>query len=162
MKPSKEERDLEERIRSAIGPEEVTFDFDKWKASHQRQIELFKSTVSQETSVLRKPYLIQMIIQSRVTRIAAAAAIIIATCIFFVHHEQAGDIETQQITKTEKSPAELTTLASLSFAYHQGGMEMVEQMCDKALKMAGQRPANISMKEFVEEINNGKTERTKL
>lgn len=162
MKPSKEDKDLDERIRSAIGTEEVIFDFDKWKASHQHQIERFKASVSQEAPVLRKPYLLQMIKQSRVTRITAAAAIIIAMCILFVHHEQAGDIKTQQITKTEKSPAELTTLASLSFAYHQGGMEMVEQMCDKALKMAGQRPANISMNEFVEEINNGKTERTEL
>jgi hypothetical protein len=30
MKPKKEKKNLDERIRSAIGTEEVTFDFDKW------------------------------------------------------------------------------------------------------------------------------------
>lgn len=103
-----------------------------------------------------------IVAKSRITQVAAAAVIIIATCLFFMQQEQTGETKTQQITQTAKSPAELTTFASLSFAYRQGGMEMVEQMCDKALKMAGQRPANISTQEFFEEINNGKSERTEL
>jgi hypothetical protein len=100
--------------------------------------------------------------KSKIAQIAVAAVIIIATCLFFMQQEQTGEIKTQQITRTAKLPAELTTFASFSFAYRQGGMEMVEQMCDKALKMAGQRPANISLQDFFEEINNGKSERTEL
>lgn len=155
MKPSKEERDLDERIRSAIGPEEVTFDFNKWKQEHRKQIELFKSTVSQEASVLRKTYLWQMIIQSRVTQIAAAAAIIIATCIFFIHHEQAGDIKTQQITKTEKAPAELLTMMSLNLAYRRGGMEAVDKQYEKAFKRTGSRPVKLTVEDLFVELNGG-------
>ena len=102
------------------------------------------------------------IIKSRIARFAAAAAIIITICLFLTQYGPNKQLETQQIVRTTDSPAKLTTLATLSFAYRQGGMEMVEQVCDKALKMAGQRPANISMQEFFEEINNGKSERTEL
>lgn len=102
------------------------------------------------------------IIKSRIARFAAATVMIIAICLFLTQYGPNKQVETQQIVRTTDYPAKLTTLATLSFAYRQGGMEMVEQMCDKALKMAGQRPANISLQEFFEEINNGKSERTKL
>jgi hypothetical protein len=103
-----------------------------------------------------------IIFQNRLPRLAAAAMIIVAISFFFIHQGPNGQKEIPGIAQTVDSPAELTTLASLSFAYRQGGMEMVEKVFDKALKQAGQRPANISMQEFLEEIDNGKSERTKL
>jgi len=102
------------------------------------------------------------IIRSRLTKLASAAAIIMGAALILLHQGSDEQGQVSQTPKVEKSPAELTTFASLTFAYRQGGMEMVEQMCDKALKMAGQRPANISLQEFFEEINNGKSERTEL
>lgn len=154
MKSKENGKKLDERIRSAIGRDNVEFDFDKWKTGHQSQIEQFKASVSKETVAPTKTCLWQIIIKSRGLQIAAAAVIIIATCIFLISYGKNGKIKTQQITKAERAPAELTTFASLNFAYQRGGMEMVEQICDKALKMAGQRPANISMQELFEENNN--------
>ena len=69
MKPSKEDRDLDDRIRSAIGAEEVTFDFDKWKAGHQNQIKRFKASVSNEPAQLSTRLII---VKSRLTKFAAA------------------------------------------------------------------------------------------
>ena len=109
-----------------------------------------------------QPGIWSTVTRSKIAQIAVAAVIIIATCLFFMQQEQTGEIKIQQIIQTAKLPAELTTFASLSFAYRQGGMEMVEKICDKALKQAGQWPANISLQDFFEEINNGKTERTEL
>lgn len=102
------------------------------------------------------------VVKSRITKFAAAAVIIIAVSLFIIHLSPDKHGDSVKVVEARKSPAELTTFASLTFAYRQGGMEMVEQMCDKALKMAGQRPANVSMQEFFEEINNGKSERTEL
>ena len=93
------------------------------------------------------------IARSRITQIAAAAVIIIATSLFFMQPEQPQEIKTQQITETAKSPAELTTFASLTFAYRQGGMEMVEQMCDKAIAMAGPQLSGISAQDLLSELN---------
>jgi len=109
-----------------------------------------------------QPGIWSTVARSRIAQLAAAAVIIIATCLFFIQQQQTREIKKQEITQTPKSPAELTTFASLSFAYRQGGMEMVEEMCDKALKMAGPRPASVSMQEFFEEINNGNSERKEL
>jgi hypothetical protein len=69
---------------------------------------------------------------------------------------------TANASQVSASPADLTTFASFSFAYRRGGMEMIEQMCDKALAMSGPRLAGISMHEFLEENNHEDSERTKL
>ena len=103
-----------------------------------------------------------MMMRSPITKIAAVVVIIFASCLFLTHQGQNEEVKIQQITQRVKSPAELTTFASLSFAYRQGGMEMVDKMFEEALKMAGQQPAIISLQEFSEEINNGKSERTEL
>ncbi len=102
------------------------------------------------------------IIKRPITKLAAAAVIIIAIGIFVAYQGPDEQAASRNITEATKSPAEMLTVASLNAAYRKGGMEMVEKMCDKALKMVGPRPANISMQEFFEEINNGKTERTEL
>ncbi len=102
------------------------------------------------------------ILKSRITKLAVAAVIIVAICFFFTHHIPNGQIETLQVTQIAKSPAELTTFASLTFAYREGGMEMFEKMCDKALKMTGPRPAEMSMQELFEEVNGENLERTEL
>ena len=104
----------------------------------------------------------ELFTRAKVIRFAAAAMIIVTACFLFISQEPNEQKKAAKNAQTVHSPAELTTFASLSFAYRRGGMEMVEKVFDKALKQAGQRPANISMQEFVEEINNGKPERTKL
>jgi len=100
--------------------------------------------------------------RSKIARIAVAAVIIIAACIFFTQEQQIEDNQAQQFIEAAKSPAELTTFAALTFGYRRGGMELVEQMCDRAIEMAGPQPGNISMQELFEENNNGNSERKKL
>ena len=154
MRPAENIKRLIKNAKIKINPEV------KRAALKELINELEKSKITSWAGT--KPNIWRIVARSRIAQTSVAAVIIIASCFFLTHQGQNGEIKTQQITQTVKSPAELTTLASLSFAYRQGGMEMVEQMCDKALKMAGPRPANISMEEFFEEINNGKSEGTKL
>lgn len=108
-----------------------------------------------EKSADTQPNILIIIAKCRITQLAAAAVIIIAISVFLMRPQQTKEIKTQQITQTVKSPAELTTVGSLIFAYRRGGMERLEQICDKAIAMAGPQPAGISMQEFLEEINNG-------
>ena len=94
--------------------------------------------------------------------IVACVLVIVAIGLLIFHTGPDKQDVAVKVSVAGQSPGELTTFASFSFAYRRGGMEMVEKVCDKALKMAGQRPANISMQEFSEEINNEKSERTEL
>lgn len=153
MRPAENIEKLIKDLRYKAGPRTYNKIFGK-------VLQALENKQKQKTAITQNTW--RIIIKSPVIKLAAAAVIIIASCFFLTHQGQNGGIKTQQITQTAKSPAELTTFASLIFAYRQGGMEMVEKMCDKALKMAGQRPANISMQEFFEESNNGKPERTEL
>ena len=50
-----------------------------------------------------------------------------------------------------KSPAEMVTSASLRTAYNRGGMEALEEQCDRAARILGQ--GLLSMKDVVEESN---------
>lgn len=102
------------------------------------------------------------IIQSPITKLAAAAVIIIAVGLFLVHRGPGEQVKPTEVAKVAKSPAEMMTLASFTFAYRRGGIEAVEEMCDKAFKMAGPRPAKVSIQELLEEFNGQDLERKTL
>lgn len=86
----------------------------------------------------------RIIIRSRMIQ-AVAATIIIGIGFFSVYEWGERDaIVSKPIPQEVKSPADLTTLGALRFAFCQGGMEKVEQMCDQAISMSGPRPAEIS------------------
>jgi predicted RNA-binding Zn ribbon-like protein len=112
-------------------------------------------------SAAGKPNTWKMIVQSKTTKVAAAT-IIVAIGLFVVRREPGERPATTKIPKVTKSPAELTTFASLTFAYRQGGIELVEQMCDRAITLAGPRPVEISVQDLLEESNGSNSERTRL
>jgi len=134
MKSSNEKRDLEERIRDAIGTEEVTFDFDKWKASHQHQIEQFKSSISREAAEPAQVSIWLIIAKSRLTRFAAAAVVIVAIGILLYPKEPDIVVERPKTVRVEKTPAELMSVISLSMAFRDGDMEAMEKQFEKAEK----------------------------
>ena len=117
---------------------------------------------SKKQAAVNRPNIWRIIMKSPITKIAAAAVVIVAIGLLIFHTDPEKQNGAVKVSVVARTPGELTNFASLSFAYRQGGMEMVEKVCDKALKQAGQRPANISMQEFSEGINNEKSERTEL
>jgi hypothetical protein len=56
----------------------------------------------------------------------------------------------------------MMTAMSLTIAYRRGGLEAVEQQCEKAIEMLGPRPKTISVQELLEDFNSENSERTKL
>jgi len=103
----------------------------------------------------------QSIIKSPITKLAAAV-IIIAIGLFLVHQGPSEPVETTKAVKVAKSPAEMMTAISLTIAYRRGGLEAVEQQCEKAIEMLGPRPKSISVQELLEDFNSENSERTKL
>lgn len=77
----------------------------------------------------------------RIIKFAVAAVIIIAVYLSF-NYDRSMETETPKIVEisVSKSPAELTTLASLNAAFSRGGMEAVEKQLTEADKKINQRP----------------------
>jgi hypothetical protein len=156
MKPSKEERDLDERIRSAIGRKGLKFDFDKWKAGHQNQIEQFKASVSRESAEpAQQVNICRTIAKSRLTKFAAAAVILVAAGLFFIRGRTTEQTQDYVKVETAKSPIEMIKAKSLNLAYRRGGMEAVERQYDEAFKNAGPRPAKLTIEDVLAEFNGG-------
>jgi hypothetical protein len=91
--------------------------------------------------------------RSPITKVAAVAVVIIAIGLLIFHTGPDKQDGAVKVSGATQSPAELTTLASLSFAYRRGGMEAVEEIFDKVFEMAGPQPAKISIRELLEESN---------
>lgn len=80
MKSSKDNEQLEGLISQAVSRERPTFDFDEWKQVHKEEIQVFKQqTVGSQVLYAALPSNIwRTIMKSRITKLAAAAAIITA------------------------------------------------------------------------------------
>ena len=81
-------------------------------------------------------------------RIAAAVVLLICISLFVLNlnnHPEKEETGLARASLKYDTPSELTTIASLRFAYRQGGMDMLEETFDKALRLVGQKPADISI-----------------
>ncbi len=76
---------------------------------------------------------------------AAAAVIIVGISLYIAHQgpsEQGGIV---RVIEGIESPSEIMTVKSLTIAYRRGGIEGIENQCEKALKILGPQPASISL-----------------
>jgi len=94
----------------------------------------------------------RIISSSSVTKIAAAAVIILAVS-FFITHREPGKQEQAGIAEVTKSPVEMMTAISLERAFRQGGIEAVENQCEQSLKLLGTRTDGLSSQELLSEFN---------
>jgi hypothetical protein len=100
-----------------------------------------------------QPNMWRTIIVSRITR-AAAIIVVIAAIGFSVFYRSPGEqAATDKTSEVAKSPAEMLTFMSLSMAYRRGGIEALEQQCEKAFEMLGPRPAAVSTQDLLTELN---------
>jgi len=78
MNADRNNRKLDGLISGALGRDRPQFDFDTWKQTHRKQIEIFKSQTSGGKALqsAKLPNIWRTIMKSRITGIAAAAAVI--------------------------------------------------------------------------------------
>ena len=92
-----------------------------------------------------KPSAPRIIILSRMIKLAAAALIIVAISFFIAHQGPFEQGRTTRVLEVAESPSEIMTMKSLTIAYRRGGIEGIENQCEKALKILGPQPASISL-----------------
>jgi len=92
-----------------------------------------------------KPSTARIITLSRMIKLTAAAAVIIVSISLYVHQGPGEQKDTTMVSEAVESPAEIMTMKSLTIAYRRGGIEGIENQCEKALKILGPQPASLSL-----------------
>lgn len=152
MDKEKNEKHLDELISHAINTEKPQFDAEKWKQKYPDEYQTLLSRAAKGDSA-RQPGILKVILKSPLTKIAAAAVIIIAVSFFSTHQGPSEQADTTTVSKITKSPVEMMTAISLNIAYRKGGIEAVDKQGEKVIKMLGPRPAEITVTELLEEYN---------
>ena len=104
-----------------------------------------EQTIRAKSTDLR-PSTPRIITLSRMMKLTAAAAVIIVGISLFIAHQGPSEQgRTTKVLEIVESPSEIMTMKSLTIAYRRGGVEGIENQCEKALKILGPQPAIISL-----------------
>ena len=149
MNEQKDEKWLDELRSGSIDTSEPKFDAEQWKQKYPGEFQALVEGGARRPRAVRFGVL-SIVMRSRIAQIAAAAVFIIAVGLFVARpgHEGQPQGEPEQWTK---SPAEMVTSASLRMAYRRGGMEALEEQCDRAARILGQ--GSLSMVDLFEDLN---------
>jgi hypothetical protein len=95
----------------------------------------------------------RIIIQSRVIKLAAAAAVVIVGISLLAILVHQGPDE-QNGLSYDQSPTKMMSAISLTMAYRRGGIDALDEQCEKAIRMLGPRPLPLMLGQLLTE-NNG-------
>ena len=151
MSRKKDEQWLDDLISQTIDSRKPEFDAEKWKQKYPEEFQMLQS-MSTEKARTRRLSIWTVVSQSPITRLAAAAVIIVATGLIAVFvHQGPGE---QHVPKVVKSPTKMMTAMSLTMAYRRGGIDTLDEQCEKAIRMLGPRPLHLTLGQLLAE-NNG-------
>jgi len=152
MNKQRNKKWLDELISRTINTEKPRFDTEKWKQKYPDEFQTLLSRAAKGDSA-RQPNILKVILKSPLTKLAAAAVIILAVSFFSAHQDSSEQADTTTVSKITKSPVEMMTAMSLNIAYRKGGIEEVEKQYNEAFKLLGPRPATITVTELLAEYN---------
>jgi hypothetical protein len=151
MNEQRNEKRMDELISRTINTEKPQFDAKTWKQKYPDEYQVLLARAAKGDSN-RQPTILKVILKSPLTKIAAAAVIILAVSFFSIHQDP-GNQEQPGIAEVTKSPVEMMTAISLERAFRQGGIEAVENQCEQSLKLLGTRTDGLSSQELLSEFN---------
>jgi len=144
MNEQSDEKWLDKLIAGSIDTSAPRFDAEKWKQEYAVEYQTLTGCRSRRPS--RGPIgLLRLVISYRITQVAAAAAIMIAIGLLIAY------LGPGKQGQADRPPVEMVTSASLRMAYNRGGMEALEEQCDRAARILGQ--GSLSMADLFEDLN---------
>ncbi len=152
MNEQRDKKRLDELISRIINTEKPQFDAEKWKQKYPDEFQTLLSRKAKGDSI-RQPNILKVFLKSPLTKIAAAAVIILAVSFFIAPQGPDEQADTTTVSKATKSPVEMMTALSLERAFRRGGIKAVENQCEQALKLLGPRTASLSSQELLSEFN---------
>jgi len=149
MSGKNDDNRLDEIISRTINSGTPEFDAEKWKQKYPEEFQMLKSMSAEKTHT-RRLSIWRAVCQSPITKIAAAAVIIVGIGLHAVLvHRGPG----KQRVPVVKSPTKMTTAMSLTMAYRRGGIDAVDEQCEKAIRMLGPRPLRLTLGQLLAEDN---------
>ena len=139
--------DIEKRIKNV----NIVIDSECNKKVFSNILQAFEKSKAKEFSPTG-PNIWRIILKSPLTKITAAAVIILALS-FLSTHQNPGKQEQIGTAEFTKSPVEMMTAISLERAFRRGGIEAIENQCEQALKLLGTRTDGLSSQELLSEFN---------
>jgi hypothetical protein len=151
MSRKKDEKWLDDLISQTIDSRKPEFDAEKWKQKYPEEFQMLQS-MSEGKARTRQPSIWRIMLQSPITKLAAAAVIIAGIGLIAVFvHQGPGE---QPVPKVAKSPTKMMSAISLTMAYRRGGIDTLDEQCEKAIRMLGPRPLHLTLGQLLAE-NNG-------
>jgi hypothetical protein len=149
------EKWLDEQLKKTVDSGKVNFDSEKWKQKYSAEYEALVSRARTRPNVRRFLWARQLV---RIAAVIAVAAIVI----FFTSRRPEKRIESAIIAKPPQSPAMMLSRLSLMLAYNRGGLDAVDEQCERAFKLLGHKTNKVSINELLNENNGRKPERKEL
>ena len=150
MSRKKDENRLDEIISRSINSGKPEFDAEKWKQKYPEEFQMLQSMSAEKTRT-RRPSIWRVVSQSPIIKLAAAAVIIVGIGLYAVLvHQGPGEHHVPVV----KSPTKMMTAMSLTMAYRRGGIEAIDEQCEKAIRMLGPRPLRLTLGQLLSENND--------
>jgi len=161
MNEQRDEKRIDELISRTINTQKSRFDAEKWKQKYSEEYQTLLSRAA-KGDLSRQPKIFKVILKSPLTKIAAAAVIILGVS-FFITQRTPNKQKQHRIAEVNIYPVEMMTAISLERAFRLGGIEAVEEQCKQAFKQIEPQRESSSIKQILAEFNgNGKSsERTR-
>lgn len=141
-----------EKIEKLIKNTDIDTNANMDKAVLDDVLKAFETSKNKK-SAKPKPDIWRAIMKRPITKLATAAVIIMAVGFFVIHRDSNEKIDNHRALDISRLPVEMMTVASLNIAYRRGGMDAVEEQCDKVCEMLGTQPASISLEELMAGFN---------
>jgi hypothetical protein len=149
--------DIEKRIKNV----NIVIDSESNKRVFSNILQAFGKSTAKDLALTDQPNIWRMIFRNPLTKLAAAAVIIMAVGLLIFYKSPHDPAANPKVMKFTKSPAEMLTATSLIIAFRRGGIEAIEKQCDKALEMQKPPLDKLDIKELFTEIEID-LERTEL
>lgn len=141
------EKWLDEQLRKVIDSGKVEFDSEQWRRKYSAEYQALVARTGKRPNVLR-------FLWARPLVRVAAVVVVVAIAIFFTFRRPEKHIESAIIAKPPQSPAMMMSRLSLMLAYNRGGLDAVDEQCEKAFKLLGKKTTKVTINELLNE--NGK------
>lgn len=174
MSGRKDEKWLDEQLRRAVGSVTPTFDAEGWKRKYAGEFQTLlrrgqpsagcapHTNPQENAGVQRTPCI--LVLRRSVVKLAFAAAVLVGAGVLLLgrfgpRSEQPPGHPQQVVGQT---PAQMVSMIALSTAFRRGGMEALDQQCERALEKLGPRPSSVSMQELLKDFSSTGKERTNI
>ena len=149
------EKWLDEQLKKTIDSGKVRFDSEQWKRKYSAEYQELISRAARHPNAPRFSWVRSLV--------RVAAVIAIAAFVMLLTHRQSDKRVEPTVAAfvEDRLPAKMLSVLSLSLAYRQGGLDAVDEQCNKAFKMLRQKNTNVSIGELLNE-NGKESERKEL